>query len=110
MAKKVYDCHVTGICSGKNADFVRRMGADEVVDYTSVDVAETLLEKVREERVFDLYIDCVGGVEVFNHWVKSVQCMFVLFANSYRPLYCTREVHMLLSLGTKQQDHPSVVL
>lgn len=54
MAKKVYDCHVTGICSGKNADFVRRMGADEVVDYTSVDVAETLLEKVREERVFDL--------------------------------------------------------
>lgn len=70
MAKKVYGCHVTGICSGKNGDFVRGMGADEVLDYTAVDVAGALLEEVKREGMFDLYIDCVGGVGMFEHWVS----------------------------------------
>ncbi|KAF2660708.1 NAD(P)-binding protein [Lophiostoma macrostomum CBS 122681] len=71
LAKKLYNCHVTGICSGKNAQFVRRMGADHVIDYTTQDVARTLLDDrpgSNGSRKYDLYIDCVGGVEMFNHW------------------------------------------
>jgi NADPH:quinone reductase-like Zn-dependent oxidoreductase len=68
VAKKLYDCHVTGICSGKNADFVRQMGADEVIDYTTTDVAKALLDRRPGGRKYDLYIDCVGGVEMFAHW------------------------------------------
>ena len=42
---------ITGTCSAKNADFVRELGASEVVDYSS--------EKV--EGSFDVVLDCVGG-------------------------------------------------
>jgi NADPH:quinone reductase-like Zn-dependent oxidoreductase len=68
LAKKVYGCHVTGICSGRNAEFVKGLGADEVVDYGKQVVAETLLASRPEGRKYDLYIDCVGGTEMFQHW------------------------------------------
>lgn len=46
--------HVTGVCSGKNADLVRRIGADHVIDYTQ----EALLQvKAR----FDVILDTVRG-------------------------------------------------
>lgn len=32
---KAAGAHVTGVCSSKNVDFVRAMGADKVVDYTA---------------------------------------------------------------------------
>ena len=72
LAKKLYDCYVIGVCSGRNADFVRKMGADEIVDYTQQDVAKTLLDARPSGRKYDLYVDCVGGVEMFNHWVSPV--------------------------------------
>ncbi|KAF2641329.1 GroES-like protein [Massarina eburnea CBS 473.64] len=68
LAKELYNCHVTGVCSARNAEFVKRIGADEVIDYTTQDVAKTLLASRPKGRKYDLYIDCVGGVEMFNHW------------------------------------------
>lgn len=70
LAKKLYNCHVIGICSGRNAEFVRELGADEVIDYSKQDVAKTLLDGRKEGKKYDLYIDCVGGTEMFNHWVS----------------------------------------
>lgn len=77
LAKKLYDCHVVGICSGRNAEFVRELGADEIVDYTKQDVARALLDGRPGGRKYDLFVDCVGGVEMFNHWV-SVFCEYGL--------------------------------
>ncbi|KAH9880056.1 hypothetical protein J1614_002081 [Plenodomus biglobosus] len=68
LAKKLYACHVTAICSGRNADFVKELGADEVIDYRSQDVPATLLSGTREGTKYDLYVDCVGGTEIFHHW------------------------------------------
>jgi NADPH:quinone reductase-like Zn-dependent oxidoreductase len=47
---KVLGCHVTGVCSGRNADFVRQLGADEVIDYTLGDYRESA-------GLFDLVFD-----------------------------------------------------
>jgi NADPH:quinone reductase-like Zn-dependent oxidoreductase len=92
VAKKLYkDCHVTGICSAKNADFVRKLGADEVrytsltlrreskltrtslkvIDYSSEFVAQALMEGLPAGKRYDLYIDCVGGTEIFPDMVRK---------------------------------------
>lgn len=42
--------HVVGVCKGDDAEFVRRLGADEVVDYSSEDVTQ-------RDEVFDVIFD-----------------------------------------------------
>jgi NADPH:quinone reductase-like Zn-dependent oxidoreductase len=45
--------HVTGVCSAANADFVRGLGADEVIDYACADFTK------RSDR-FDVVFDAAG--------------------------------------------------
>ena len=47
---KYLGAHVVGVCKGADADFVRRLGADEVVDYTREDVTQ-------RDEVFDVIFD-----------------------------------------------------
>ncbi|KAL4920836.1 hypothetical protein BDW62DRAFT_164760 [Aspergillus aurantiobrunneus] len=54
---KMLGAHVTVTCSGRNTELVRSLGADEVIDYTAVDVTETLKAK---GPVFDHVIDHIG--------------------------------------------------
>lgn len=69
----LYNCHVTAICSSRNADFVTSLGADEVIDYTSEFVPQALLEKrpatsiSDSQKKYDLICDCVGGTELIAH-------------------------------------------
>ena len=49
---------VVASCSARNADFVRSMGADDIIDYTSSSVPE----RVKAFRP-DAIVDCVGGTE-----------------------------------------------
>jgi NADPH:quinone reductase-like Zn-dependent oxidoreductase len=51
---KAMGAEVTAVCSGRNAELVRSLGADHVIDYTKEDFAE------RAER-YDLVIDNVGN-------------------------------------------------
>lgn len=50
---KLENAHVTGVCSSKNANWVKRMGADKVIAYDLEDV-ESNLEN------YDLIINAVG--------------------------------------------------
>lgn len=47
---KAMGAHVTAVCSGKNADFVKNLGADVVIDYTQKDFTDT---DQRFTKVFD---------------------------------------------------------
>jgi NADPH:quinone reductase-like Zn-dependent oxidoreductase len=50
---KAFGAEVTGVCSTRNVDLVRSLGADHVIDYTQADVTK------RSER-YDLIVDTVG--------------------------------------------------
>lgn len=54
---KAMEAHVTGICSTRNIDYVKSIGADHVIDYTKNNIPEEL----KKVDVFDIIVDCVGG-------------------------------------------------
>ena len=55
---KWFDAHVTGVCSTRNVDMVRSIGADEVIDYTQQDF--TTSDLTSNQR-YDVILDCVGN-------------------------------------------------
>ncbi len=52
LAKQM-GAHVTGVCSSKNVELVRSLGADEVIDYTKTDFT-------RGSATYDVIYDTVG--------------------------------------------------
>lgn len=55
---KILGCHVTVSCSSRNVQFCRDLGADDVIDYTAVDLTRELEAK---GPVFSLVVDNVGS-------------------------------------------------
>ena len=51
---KARGAHVTAVCSGRNADFVSQLGADEIIDYTQIDLRQC-------GQSFDIVFDTVGN-------------------------------------------------
>jgi NADPH:quinone reductase-like Zn-dependent oxidoreductase len=50
---KYFGAHVTGVCSGKNVEMVKSLGADEVIDYTT----ESFTSK---DTKYEIVFDAVG--------------------------------------------------
>ena len=50
---KYLGANVTGVCSGKNIDFVKSLGADDVIDYTTTDT-------LKAGTKIDFLLDCAG--------------------------------------------------
>ena len=51
---KSFGADVTGVCSTRNVDMVRSIGADQVIDYTQEDFTKS-------GQRYDLILDCVGN-------------------------------------------------
>lgn len=51
---KAFGASVTGVCSTRNVDMIRSIGADEVIDYTQQDFTKS-------GQHYDVILDCVGN-------------------------------------------------
>ena len=56
---KSFGAHVTGVCSTRNVDMVRSIGADHVIDYTQEDFAQS-------GQCYDLILDNVGNRSLWD--------------------------------------------
>ena len=56
---------IVASCSSRNINLVRELGADEVIDYTTVDLPKYLAEKYGSDR-FDMILDNVGSFDLYN--------------------------------------------
>jgi len=54
---KSFGANVTGVCSTRNVDLVRSIGADRVIDYTKEDLTNG-------SQRYDLILDCVGNLSL----------------------------------------------
>lgn len=57
---KSFGANVTGVCSTRNVDMVRSIGADQLIDYTQEDCTKS-------GRPYDIVLDCVGN-HSFSTW------------------------------------------
>ncbi|QRV89387.1 Zinc-binding dehydrogenase [Ceratobasidium sp. AG-Ba] len=62
MAKH-FGAHVVAVCSGKNAEFVKAHGADELIDYTTQDIVSAAISR----GPYTVVYDCVGGTKLIPH-------------------------------------------
>ena len=51
---RTFGAHVTGVCSTRNVEMVKSIGADEAIDYTQQDFTTS-------SQRYDLILDCVGN-------------------------------------------------
>ncbi|GMR11493.1 MAG: NAD(P)-dependent alcohol dehydrogenase [Anaerolineae bacterium] len=71
---KAFGAEVTGVCSTKNVDMVRSIGADHVIDYTKKDFTKS-------ERRYDLILDNVAN-RSFSDLRRALTPQGVIIPNS----------------------------
>ncbi|MHA2032639.1 MAG: NAD(P)-dependent alcohol dehydrogenase [Candidatus Kariarchaeaceae archaeon] len=88
---KYYGADVTAVCSGKNEQLVRDLGADEVIDYTKEDFLKKGVK-------YDLIFDTLGKIHLskFKIALKDEG----IFANSGSP-YMSMTRFYLANLGNR---------
>ncbi len=80
---KSFGAEVTGVCSTRNLDMVRSIGADQVIDYTQEDFAQN-------GQHYDLIVDNVGNPPDYKRFHKrslSPEGIYVVIAGSFSLLF-----------------------
>ena len=102
---KWFGAHVTGVCSTRNIELVRSIGADEVIDYTQQDFTAS-------NQRYDVILDCVGNhsFSACRH-VLSPEGRFVIIGGPHDPSVLDLLAPLkaiLLSLFGKQKAVPFI--
>jgi NADPH:quinone reductase-like Zn-dependent oxidoreductase len=78
---KSFGAEVTGVCSTRNLDLVRSIGADQVIDYTQEDFTQN-------EQRYDLILDIVANRSVSDYMrALSPKGIYVAVAFNPRSLF-----------------------
>ncbi len=67
---KALGATVTAVCSGKNAELVKKYGAGEVLDYTKLRISESSVTKANP---YDIIFDIIGGKDTEKDALKSLK-------------------------------------
>ena len=67
---KATGAYTIAVCSGKNMELVKLLGADEVIDYQSSSFSNVLRNKSQKS---DIVLDCVGGKDVEAQSMKVLK-------------------------------------
>ena len=67
IARKMLQCHIVTTASTRNIDFVKSLGAHEVIDYTQGPILRGALQHLPSNSGYDAIIDLVGGTEFIPH-------------------------------------------
>jgi NADPH:quinone reductase-like Zn-dependent oxidoreductase len=89
---KAFDAEVTGVCSTRNLDMVRSIGADHVIDYTREDVT-------RNGQRYDLIFDAAAYRSCLDYRrALSPKGMYVLIGGSVARLFQVLFLGPLISM------------
>ncbi len=90
---KSFGAEVTGVCSTKNLDFVRSIGADHVIDYTKEDFT-------KNGQHYDLIIATAGYRSIFDYKrALSPEGIYVMVGGSMRGEKAMAQIYQAWFLG-----------
>ena len=90
---KYFGAEVTGVCSTRNLDMVRSIGADKVIDYTQEDFT-------KKEQSYDLIIATAGYCSIFDYKrVLSPKGIYVSTGGSMAQIFQAMLLGPFISIG-----------
>jgi NADPH:quinone reductase-like Zn-dependent oxidoreductase len=96
---KSFGAEVTGVCSTRNVDLVRSIGADQVIDYTQEDFAQS-------EQRYDLILDMVANRSISDYTrALSPKGSYVSVAFNASSLFLGPLISMAGSKKVSQLSH-----